>query len=101
MPRRIVAFVLVLAVLGYGTAWAYGGHAVDLGVDVSVGAHEHPQAASDDGDCDHCCHVAAHMVGLSSPPPALFRPDGDRFPVAADRAASAMIPDPPLKPPRA
>lgn len=74
--------MLVLCTLGYGSAWAYDGHAVDLSSDALTTAtadaadmrlhfaNEHnaeqhsEQAPAANVDCDHCAHISAHLLAI-------------------------------------
>jgi len=72
MLKRLLMFWLIISTLGYGSVWAFDGHAYEL--------NEHQRVAGDvghspdgDGDhhsCDHCCHASAHTMALSP-----FQPD--------------------------
>ena len=81
--------MLVLCTLGYGSAWAYDGHAVDFDKgnqqmaaashsstlsavdslyslinDMAIDSHDHQSQSSNqqtDVDCDHCGHISAHL----------------------------------------
>jgi hypothetical protein len=100
MLRRVIASILVFALIGYGTSWAFSGHALD-DVDHAVGGlHEHTQTALDESGCDHCCHASAHMTGLAPPLPKVRRPDADIFRLAPDLTVATHLSTPPLKPPR-
>lgn len=100
MIRRLIASLLVFAVLGYGTSWAYAGHAFADADHTIEGVHKHSQAASDEGGCDHCCHASAHMLGLAHPFPGIHPPDVDMFGLVAGVFAATPVCAPPLKPPR-
>ncbi|VAW51296.1 hypothetical protein MNBD_GAMMA06-1892 [hydrothermal vent metagenome] len=90
--KKILLLMLVICTMGYGSAWAYDGHAVELGdvdvTDVMLGAAAHFGAAahidshvdshsannsdnqssekSSTADilCDHCSHIAAHLQAI-------------------------------------
>jgi hypothetical protein len=69
--RKILLFTLVICTLGYGSAWAYDGHAVDIDKDVKVtvvsissGDQSSEQSSSADVICDHCGHVTAHLQAI-------------------------------------
>jgi hypothetical protein len=104
MLRRAISTILVLALIGYGTTWAFAGHALDAVADTGAGAHAHAQSEFDgdcDGSkCDHCCHASAHMLGLSSPPPNLILLQPNCFNLGVDHALAALASSPPQKPPR-
>jgi hypothetical protein len=104
MPRRIFAYLLGLALIAFGTPWTVAGHAYDRAADAEAGLHtHHGQGGSDhgDGNCDHVCHAAAHLVALTSARPALVKPTVERFRISEDLAAATLAQPPPLKPPRA
>ncbi len=100
MIRRLIASLLVFAILGYGTTWAYAGHALADADQTAEGAHKHSEAATDDGGCDHCCHASAHMVGLAHPFPGIHPPEANGFRLVAGGFAETPASAPPLKPPR-
>jgi len=80
--KKILLFMLVLCTLGYGSAWAYDGHAVELNSDelaiidaVAADTNYHlsdeqnsephaGQTSSASVDCDHCCHISAHLMAI-------------------------------------
>jgi hypothetical protein len=100
MLPRVISFFLVFALIGYGTTWAYDGHALERAAHAESGMHGQSELDDDGSQCDHCCHAAAHMLGMSPPLPTLIRPHPDRFPMAVDRAATTLADAPPVKPPR-
>ena len=73
--RKTLLFILVICTLGYGSAWAYDGHAVaiendattdvlpqggsDIAQDHDMNDHGSEQLA--EVDCDHCGHLSAHL----------------------------------------
>lgn len=67
--KKILIYILLLANLGAGLAFALDIHSEGMlgydsaATDLRVGANHSPH----DGDLDkedHCCHGAAHLVGL-------------------------------------
>ncbi len=79
--KKTLLFMLVLCTLGYGSAWAYDGHAVELSGDAQVmlGAadmslhfanehnaeqHSSEQSPAANVDCDHCGHISAHLLAI-------------------------------------
>ncbi len=80
--RKTLLFVLVLCTLGYGSAWAYDGHAVAIndndhaivdmasaGMAHSATSDQHPEQSPEQTpaagvDCDHCAHIAAHLLAI-------------------------------------
>ena len=100
MLRRIISSILVFAVLGYGTGWAFSGHALEIADHTAVSVHENSQAAPDEDGCDHCCHAAAHMTGMAPPIQAFRHPGADSFRLASGCTAATLTSAPPLKPPR-
>jgi len=80
--KKTLLFMLVLCTLGYGSAWAYDGHAVDLNRDALTTAtadtadmrlhfaNEHnveqhsEQTPAANVDCDHCAHISAHLLAI-------------------------------------
>ncbi len=78
--KKTLLFMLVLCTLGYGSAWAYDGHAVELNGEApvivtadaaslhfvneqSAGPHSE-QAPAANVDCDHCGHISAHLLAI-------------------------------------
>jgi hypothetical protein len=98
--RRLIAFVLILSVFGYGTAWAFHWHAPA----VSDAAHAEQADATghnDAGGCDHCCHASAHFTGLTHRPLQLFVSVTGQQRVRPNLAAYIKREAaPPLKPPQ-
>lgn len=101
MLRRIVASILILAILGYGSAWAFAGPEVGANTHLSAAAHGVPTDADHAStSCDHICHASAHMVGLHQEPPTLGVVVAERF-VRHTGGSISTPPLPlPLKPPR-
>jgi len=82
--KKILLSMLIICTLGYGSAWAYDGHAVELtdeaqalldaamdannanmpSADLNNQSAEQPSAAS--VDCDHCAHISAHLLAIFS-----------------------------------
>lgn len=100
MVRRVIAAILMFSVLGYGTAWAFEWHSVDIADHAHATEYAYPAPQADHEGCDHCCHAGAHLVGLAqrSQP---FSPNATA-PRLANGAAVFVtrFTDPPLKPPQ-
>ncbi len=80
--KKILLFMLVFCTLGYGSAWAYDGHAVELNSDAKVmvdadtagmsshfvdeqnAEHHSEQVPAANVDCDHCGHISAHLLAI-------------------------------------
>jgi hypothetical protein len=81
--KKTLLFMLVICTLGYSSAWAYDGHAVELGNDATAavdmvatgtmllplsdhGSEQSQEQTSvaDAGCCDHCCHISAHLNAI-------------------------------------
>jgi hypothetical protein len=101
MLRRVLVSILALAILGYGSAWAFAGPGFDLAEHSVAALHGAPADADHAGThCDHRCHSSAHMVALHQRPPTLVPPGADR-PVPAAGCPIASNPLAPLlRPPR-
>ncbi len=100
MFRRLIAFMLIFALLGYGVAWAFAGPASDI-ADYALGSvHQDSAAALDEATCDHFCHAAAHMMGLAPALPRVRHPDADSFCPAPGGILGTLVVSPLLKPPR-
>ena len=65
MFRRVITAILMYSVLGYATAWAFEWHAVDIAHHAAPTDHADWSSQSDAEDCDHCCHVGAHLIGFA------------------------------------
>lgn len=68
--KRSIAAVLALVVLltGIGGAWAMATSTASSGAPAVEGCDAGPERAPLDSDlqCDHGCHAAAHLVGVTS-----------------------------------
>jgi hypothetical protein len=93
--------MVVLSILGYGSSWAFAGHAVDPAEHAVAGVVADQPIGSEESACDHCCHAAAHMVGLAPAPLTPYRKQPDSFRVACGDTLILIPSAPPLKPPRA
>jgi hypothetical protein len=99
MLRRVLVSILVLAILGCGSAWAFAGAGFD--------AAEHSLAAPHGGDgdhagtpCDHRCHASAHLLALHQGVPTLVSPETDKPVPTVGLSIAANPLAPPLRPPR-
>jgi hypothetical protein len=57
---------LITSILGYGSVWAFDGHADEFNEHQGVVGNV-DQTPDDDGGqsaCDHCCHASAHIIAL-------------------------------------
>lgn len=102
MPRRFIASLLVFAMLGLAGGWAFAGHGPALVVHDahSVDAHGDQHGSEDAGDCDHCCHAGAHLVGLTPAVPVGLHPRKEAFRLPTHPSLALRGVPPPLKPPR-
>jgi hypothetical protein len=101
MLRRILTMILALAILGYGTAWAFAGPGVDGRVHSHTAVHwTQPDADHPGTGCDHGCHASAHLVGLHQHTLTLALVGAERPVSVVDRSLASLAPAPPLKPPR-
>jgi hypothetical protein len=100
MLRRIISSFLVFALIGYGTIWAFSGHALDDTDHAAGSVHEHTKPALDESGCDHCCHASAHIIGLAPPLSKLPLPHSDSFRLVPGCFIATRFSTPPLKPPR-
>jgi hypothetical protein len=101
MLQRVVASILIVAILGYGAAWAFAGPQLDAGAHTLAGAHAaQTDTAHADTGCDHVCHASAHMVGLHQESPTIGAVGAERFVRLAGCALATLAPPLPLKPPR-
>jgi len=116
--RKTLLFVLVICTLGYGSAWAYDGHAVAMGDDehavvymVSTGAAHH--AVSDQHseqspektpaasiDCDHCAHISAHLLAIFFHNSYLCGVNQSSELLELSESSVSFIVSPDLRPPR-
>ena len=69
MFRHFLSIWLIVCTLGYSSAWAFDVHSEET-VQQEVMSTDIEQIADSDNEpaCDHCCHAAAHMMGLWSTP---------------------------------
>jgi len=66
--RKSITFLLMICMIGYGSAWAFESHAVEMdevdSVITLIDKQSVDQHVSDNDACDHCCHAFAHMLAL-------------------------------------
>lgn len=99
---RLLVAVLILSIVGYGTAWSFDTHALDpsghahLSDDSGLNPQDH-----DDGGCDHCCHAGAHLAGLRSSDFRDFPSVSGLKNATASAVYLTRATSPPLKPPQA
>ncbi len=101
MLKRLFTLWLVLSVLGFGTAWAYDGHSVFSEHDAASDLPTHD--SQDDGDsvdCDHCCHIGMHLLGILNDSVAPPQSGGHLFLACSEYHLIATPRLPPLRPPR-
>ncbi|MFZ0257107.1 MAG: hypothetical protein WAN46_16000 [Gammaproteobacteria bacterium] len=101
MFRRVIAAILFFSVLGYGTAWAFEWHSVDIADHARATEHADAGPQVDDEACDHCCHATTHLIGLryiagQAVPYCI----AVTFPAYAFSSIS-FVTDPPTRPPKA
>ena len=95
--RQLIAGLLMLAVLSAGIEAAADWHAHPNLPDGEPGSSLHDSLDGhlphdNGGDCDHCCHVAGHLVGLvtaqaadnAGPAQLRHRPRRDAFQCRGD-----------------
>ncbi len=104
MFRRLIITWLVVSILGYGMALAadlHAGLATDpshvLG-DHATGSDAHVNDA-DGGCCDHCCHGAAHLLGLKRGDTFELPAERGVFPLSPAVSSTSFLPPSPLRPP--
>lgn len=98
--RRIVAILLVLSNLGFGTAWAFDWHEPNPSGHAHVVEAEDFGSHLDDDECDHCCHALAHMLGITSDNTLVLPKLNSSQLVEYSSAQVSRATDPPLKPPQ-
>lgn len=66
MVKRILLMWLITCTLGYGSVWAFDGHADETAEHHMVvgDAGQIPDTDKDHPACDHCCHASAHIIAL-------------------------------------
>ena len=98
--RRFIVAILMFSVLGYGTAWAFEWHPVDVVDHAHAIEHADSGSAAGDGGCDHCCHAGAHLIGLAQWGQPIS-PFGCKLLVANwTEIFVTRSTDPPIKPPQ-
>ena len=101
MLKRLFTLWLMLSVLGLGTAWAFDSHAVFSGHDAVSGSPANDSHGDgDSAGCDHCCHLAFHLLGMPSDGIAPALDGGHRHFASADYDLTSAPRDPPVRPPR-
>jgi hypothetical protein len=100
MLRRLLSAILVFALVGYGTTWAFSVHALDDTDHAADREHEHSGTVLDESGCGHCCHTCAHATGLAPALPTLPLLDADTFRPVPGHSVATRFFAPPLRPPR-
>jgi hypothetical protein len=104
-PAWLTVLLLVLiGHLGYGFSVLAG----DLGSSAGPGHHHHAafSPAGDQGHgqadtgCDHCCHAAAHLLGVTSRHPVSLPVKGTHPRPCRIQGWRSRIQTPPTRPPR-
>ncbi len=116
--KKILLSMLVICTLGYGSAWAYDGHAVELNDDelavldtVIADTHSHfssdqnseqppEQAPAASVDCDHCAHISAHILAIFSHNGYLCSINQSSELLELSETLVSLIVSPDLRPPR-
>jgi hypothetical protein len=103
--HRFVACVVIISLLGLGTAAAWGAPASDLatGSSTVLDAHSHHGDTSNSphgGHCDHGCHFSAHLTGLPSSFTVGFIAVPVPLAIDFDPPLISSFQAPPRKPPR-
>ncbi len=112
--KKILLFTLVICTLGYGSAWAYDGHAVELNSDARVvidaadvdmvshspGDYESEHAPAANTDCDHCAHISAHLMAIFSQSGYLCSINQSSELLELSETFVSLIVSPDLRPPR-
>ena len=116
--KKILLFMLVFCTLGYGSAWAYDGHAVELNTDAKVvldadtagmissfvdeqSAEPHSeQAPAANVDCDHCGHISAHLLAIFPHNGYLCSINRSSELLELSESFASFIVSPDLRPPR-
>lgn len=112
--KKILLFTLVICTLGYGSAWAYDGHAVELNSDAKLAVdvvavdmmshalseHDSEQAPAVSADCDHCAHISAHLMAIFSQSGYLCSINQSSELLELSETFVSLIVSPDLRPPR-
>ena len=101
--NRLMVTTLIGFILFAGTAWAadthvkaYGDHGEQV-----LSLNDSGGNAQDQAPCDHCCHGAAHYLGLLPAPVTRLRPATGRGSVHNISVYLTRATPPPAQPPRA
>jgi hypothetical protein len=110
--KKYLLFILITCTLGYSSAWAYDGHAIDVSdSDLVVkdndsyfsntsDRHSPEQQSAVDDICDQCCHISAHLVAIFSKNNCSFSADKTSKRLDFSESFISFITSPDLKPPR-
>jgi len=95
----------MLCIIGYGSAWAFEGHATEIDEFNSIIAIGDIQCAghhsADCKVCDHCCHAFAHMLAICAQSFHLFNSNKTSESMEFSQNYTSLIASPDLRPPRA
>lgn len=103
--RRLVAFVVIVSLLGLSTAAAWGDVVGDFAADAPAASDGHMHhgdgpISPENGQCDHGCHFSAHLTGLTSSSAPCFGAAQMTFAAHLDLPLKTSAQVPPRKPPR-
>lgn len=103
--RKLLIYILLACTLGYGSAWAYETHAVEVEdrgpVTTYIDDQSVDQHISDSDVCDHCCHVFGHILGICTQSTHIFSSNKTSEPLEFSQNFISLILSPDLRPPRA
>ncbi len=104
--RKLLLTLLVLCTLGYSSAWAFDGHALeadntlsDASISVTPDKHD-AEHASTDSACDHCGHISAHLQAIFTQNGYLCSLNQSSDSLEYFEHFTSLISSPDLRPPR-
>ena len=107
--KQLLLTILVFCTLGYSSAWAFDGHALEKFDTDSVASLSTNTVSDDDQSheknesdiaCDHCGHVSSHLVAIFSDTHYLSTVSTSTFLINLSKSFPSFAISPDLKPPR-
>lgn len=99
--QGVVSLLLLISCLSLSISVFADGHWVDPDPhnDSSLQGHGHGGDDAEEAGCDHCCHGASHLLGLSLVPGAEAVRAGSRPSVRCALCPDSLSLSPPMRPP--
>ncbi len=102
--KTSILTLLMLCIIGYGSAWAFEAHAIVAdeidSITVPYDEQSVDQHKADNKICDHSCHAFAHMLALSTQNSILYSANKTGETVRFSQNLTSLVLSPDRRPPR-